>query len=386
MNRFKIASALLALLLLSGTSYATTARLGAPYGVDFNHTKTLTKTTTYTVTTSDGGALINANATSAGFTITLPSLATVAASGQSMAVKIIKTDSSVNVVTVAPATGDTIGGESARKLINQNGYMVISSASGKNWDVSFESPYIVEDHEAGSTDLGTQGYDESIIFEGATADAYETTFGVVDPTADGTLLIPALGSGTTQYTMMTSLATNIADAANSVTGVSNGIRFEGSTADAYETTLTIADPGADYTLTLPAKTGTIATIQQTYTLDTDNVVLTAADCGQIRAIATDAKTYTLPSTVGIAGCVFTIVNQGASGNNIVEIIPAAGDKIWGETRIANGTRLAIAGDDAEHFLNTKATALRGDFVKLMADGVDGYGIVASAGIWAEATP
>jgi hypothetical protein len=386
MNKFKITAALLAVLLYAGTAHAVSGRLGAPYGVDFNYSKTLSKTSAYTVTTSDAGALINGDTTSAGFTVTLPSLASVAQSGQSMAIKVIKTDSSVNVLTIAPATGDTVGGESTRKIINQNGYVVLSSAGGKNWDVAFESPYVVEDHAAGTSNLGTQGYNASIIFEGATADAYETTFGVVDPTADGSLLIPALATGTTQYTMVTALATNIADAANSVTGASNGLLFEGATADAYETTLTPADATADRTLTLPNKSGTIATIQQTYTLDTDNVVLTAADCGQVHAIATDAKTYTLPSTVGIAGCVFTIVNQGASGANIVEVIPGAGDKIWGETRIANGTRLAIAGADAEHFLNTKATALRGDWVVLMADGVDGYGIVGSAGIWAEATP
>lgn len=385
MKHFKITSIALAFLLIAGNSHAITARLGAPYGVDFNHIKALTKTTAYTVTTSDGGALINGDTTAAGFTITLPSISSVAASGQSMALKIIKTDATVNVLTVTPATGDTIGGESTRKIVNQNGYMVIRSAGGKDWAVDFESPYIVEDHEAGSSDLGTQGYDASIVFEGATADAHETTLAVTDPTADVTYQFPT-GGASTVYVMSSSLATNFVDIANSVTGKSNGLLFEGATADAFETTLAPADATADVTLTLPNKTGTLATILQTHTLDTDNVVLAAADCGQIHAIATDAKTYTLPSTVGLNGCTMTIQNAGANGAAIVEIIPAAGDKIWGETRIANGTRLAIAGADAEHFINTKATALRGDYTVLMADGVDGWAILGSAGIWAEATP
>jgi len=122
----------------------------------------------------------------------------------------------------------------------------------------------------------------------------------------------------------------------------------------------------------------------TFTIVTDNTVLTSADCGKIIGIGTDAKTITLPSTV--AGCKFKVVNTGASGNNIVEIVPAAADKILGETRIANGTRLTIAGADAEHLLNTKATAVRGDYVILEGDGVDGWYINGSAGIWAEATP
>ena len=37
------------------------------------------------------------------------------------------------------------------------------------------------------------------------------------------------------------------------------ITFEGATADAYETTLTVVDPTADRTLTLPNETGTILT-------------------------------------------------------------------------------------------------------------------------------
>ena len=36
----------------------------------------------------------------------------------------------------------------------------------------------------------------SLQFEGATADGFETTFGVVDPTADATINLPAMGAGT----------------------------------------------------------------------------------------------------------------------------------------------------------------------------------------------
>jgi hypothetical protein len=41
-------------------------------------------------------------------------------------------------------------------------------------------------------------------------------------------------------------------------GSSAAIVFEGSTADIYETTLTVADPTADRTITLPNNTGTVA--------------------------------------------------------------------------------------------------------------------------------
>lgn len=41
-------------------------------------------------------------------------------------------------------------------------------------------------------------------------------------------------------------------------GAGNTLWFEGATADTYEITLTAADPGADYTITLPAATGYVA--------------------------------------------------------------------------------------------------------------------------------
>ena len=37
------------------------------------------------------------------------------------------------------------------------------------------------------------------------------------------------------------------------------IEFEGATADAYETTLTVVDPTADRTITIPNETGTLIT-------------------------------------------------------------------------------------------------------------------------------
>lgn len=133
----------------------------------------------------------------------------------------------------------------------------------------------------------------------------------------------------------------------------------------------------------PQVSGVVSTYRG-YTLDTDNVTLTSSNCGEVHALATDAKTYTLPATV--AGCMFTFINAGAGGHNIIELIPNAADQVFGETRIANGTRLTIAGAAGEHILNTKATAVRGDQMTIIGDGADGWYIVGSAGIWAEATP
>ena len=78
-------------------------------------------------------------------------------------------------------------------------------------------------------------------------------------TADTTFLSPA----TTGMAMISTLTTNDVDVVNSVWGVSNGIRFEGATANGNETTLSPADPSGTHTLTLPAETGTILTTATT---------------------------------------------------------------------------------------------------------------------------
>ncbi len=101
--------------------------------------------------------------------------------------------------------------------------------------------------------LGTLSGASPLVLEGATANDFETTLAVTDPTADRTVTL-ADASGTV---MLSALATNAADAANAVTGASNGLLFEGATADGFETTLTVIDPTADRTVTIPNRTGQV---------------------------------------------------------------------------------------------------------------------------------
>ena len=61
--------------------------------------------------------------------------------------------------------------------------------------------------------------------------------------------------------------------------VVNSFRFEGSTANDYETNLTVVDPTADRTITLPNATGTVSLLDNTETLtnktiDADNNTIT----------------------------------------------------------------------------------------------------------------
>lgn len=88
--------------------------------------------------------------------------------------------------------------------------------------------------------VGTQ-----LQFEGATADAFETILTVTDPTADRTITLPNI-TGTVLLNT---------DTANQVLTGASPLVFEGATADAYETTITITDPTADRIITIPNLTG-----------------------------------------------------------------------------------------------------------------------------------
>jgi hypothetical protein len=120
-----------------------------------------------------------------------------------------------------------------------------------------------------------------IVFEG-TEDAHETTLVVTDPTADRTITFPNATGTVALTTDLSSYATlanptftgtvNAADltlsgnltvngtttTVNSTTvNIQNAFVFEGTTADAFETTLTVTDPTVDRTITLPDATGTV---------------------------------------------------------------------------------------------------------------------------------
>jgi len=111
-------------------------------------------------------------------------------------------------------------------------------------------------------------FGSSITFEGLTANAYETTLAITDPTADRTITFPdASGSvvvadGSGNVTVSGNLTVNgTTTTVNSTEiNVTTGLVFEGATANAYETTLTVVDPTADRTITFPDSTGTVVVV------------------------------------------------------------------------------------------------------------------------------
>jgi hypothetical protein len=201
------------------------------------------------------------------------------------------------------------------------------------------------------------------IFEGSTADAYETTVSVTDPTADNTITIP----NTTGALITSSLTTNLPDAANSVTGTSNGVLFEGATADGYETTLTPADPTADRTITIPdAITGTLSVISVTAHAATGN--LTAAECyGGIVTNTGAGAGIVLTLPVAVVGMKTTIWLTAAQD---VDINPQ------------DGTTILALTDASGDAISSAATI--GNTITLVALSTTSWGAISSSGTWSDA--
>ena len=79
------------------------------------------------------------------------------------------------------------------------------------------------------------------------------------------LRYPTAGDNPAVHTDFLNLATDI-DTFFDTPQVTTSVIFEGSTADAFETTLTVVDPTADRTITLPDATGTVTLLTATQTL------------------------------------------------------------------------------------------------------------------------
>lgn len=179
---------------------------------------------------------------------------------------------------------------------------------------------------APNVDNSVTGGSNSLIFEGENENAYETIITPTDPTADRTITLPdASGSPV--------LSTGVPQATNSFWGASNSIVFEGATADEFEISLVPADAAADATVTVPAKTGTIALLTQTVTAKTQAdtpVTVSAGDAGQIydNTGAGGAVVFNLPEASTVIGKSFTFCVTAAQN---LDVNPADGDTILGLT-------------------------------------------------------
>ena len=117
-------------------------------------------------------------------------------------------------------------------------------------------------------------------------------------------------------------------------GTAGSLSFEGATANAFETTIAVVDPTADRTITLPDTTGTVITTGDTGTvtstmllngtiLDADINASAAIVDTKLATIATAGKVSNSATTAASANTASAIVARDASGNFTAGTITAA---------------------------------------------------------------
>ena len=227
------------------------------------------------VTTDAGGAAANIQITAdgtaelAGTTVTLDSSGGITLDADSGTITFADAGSSLGTITSSGYSGTSALATTA---------VVSDSTSNTNFPVVFhdESNALLDDtgalrynpstgtllvpnlSVAGTTttvDTVTMEAENAIVFEGATADAHETTLTIVDPTADRTInlpnqsgTVPVLAAASNTAVTSTPEELNILDGATVVVGEINALDL-GSTAvgTAIASKAVILDSSKDYT-------------------------------------------------------------------------------------------------------------------------------------------
>jgi hypothetical protein len=95
-------------------------------------------------------------------------------------------------------------------------------------------------------------------------------------------------------------------------------------------------------------------------------------------IATDALVITLPAIdANNIGMELTFRNTGADGNNIITLSPASTDAIHGTVGSVQS-----GGVDNKDWINTKATANKGDWCTIKAVALTDWYLTGGDGVWA----
>ncbi len=259
--------------------------------------------------------LYDTGVTDTEFDTALDGITSTAAELNQLDGNIFETELNINAVTVAIVEGDneddyemtfTIGEPLSDKTINfpaQSGYAMLSTAAL---------------HDSGSVSAHTAN---TLIFEGATSDAYESVIFAIDPTMDNTL---SISDGSTGTIFVSTLGTNAPDVANSVWGASNAVVWEG-TADDYETSLEAVDPTMDNTISIPdVADGAIVLSSMITEIDID------AAAASTKWVVTDTTNW----SVDVGG------SNGRGGGNVLEF--KTDNTVDDELRLDYGSTLDIS--------------------------------------------
>ena len=184
--------------------------------------------------------------------------------------------------------------------------------------------------------------------------------------------VSGLESGTQTFTTTTTTESNIVTLNIQEDGK---IVFEGATSDAFETTLTVTDPTADRTITLPNSTGTVV-VTSDGTVTTDLSGDTTPQLGGNLDIngndivsVSNADIDIVPNGTGNVTLQTDTVQLGSADEDVTVTTNGTGDLTLNTNSGTNSSSITIA--DAAN--GNVAVALNGTGV-LQVDGTDGVSI------------
>jgi len=258
-------------------------------------------------------------------------------------------------------------------------------------------------------DVGTDIYVNSnlhvggtVVFEGATANDFETTLSATDPTQDNTIVVPNAG-GTLAVSVSDTTTTTQGDlnldfslsatGAVSATGDAHGLAttdsptfagltingntivLEGSTANDFETQLNVVDPTADNLINIPDNSGTFVVNSSNTTTTTQgdlNTTVSISATGVV-TVSGDAHGLATTDTPTFAG-VFSnqIVSTSGSDLFLAGYTDAFGDNIA-------GGRVYINGGGASGTENAGGVYINGGDLVSTSSGLDFAGEISLRG-------
>ena len=228
--------------------------------------------------------------------------------------------SGTDVIFYSGTAGDNLTWDASEELLTITGTNGATALNVADGNVTIADNLTVSGNltvtgTTTSVDSTTINAATAFVFEGATADAHETTLGIVDPTADATINLPAMSAGTYYLPVMAAASTtsvsstpaelNLLDGSTANTVVNSkaviygsGGEIAGTLSGAAQTAITSLGTLTALTVDDVAINGKVITM----TGDTsDTIVLTAGAAGTLTLVTTDAAGSAADVTVDADG-------------------------------------------------------------------------------------
>ena len=241
--------------------------------------------------------------------------------------------------------------------------------------------------------IGDPGVGEGITWNGGNGfsiyespnDLTTNTAGNLQFVKSGTRVLTLDTNGDGEFTGNLTVGGNLTVTGTTITNnvemvsTSNGVIFEGSTADANETTLVAANPTADNTITLPNSSGTVALTSQLPTVN--NGTLTVQGTGALGGSGTFTANQSGNTTISISHDDTSALSGTYGGNNngvVIEDITvdayghvtAIGTRDLDSRYQAAGTYNTVIGTDTD--INTSGATII-DSLTLTDGVITGHG-------------